>query len=274
MAPGRRVKSNRPLVVREGVAPALVSHAEFAAVQALKATRPGIRRQQGPPRAWSSPSLLTGLLRCRCGHSCCSSYSVSGGVRYRYYWCSGYQEKGGGFCRSGRIRQDLLDRTVADRFQMLYRRPDLKDLLRRRLSLQVDRELEAARAAVDAARLESERLTAADRRLRTMLLEGKLTPPEYRELRRDLGQDLAQARQVQRRAEQHETSIQSARSSRGPLMQLMERLNAWDALDPIEQKILVRHFTARLVAHRDRQSGNTSVEITWCWPEDRDDESG
>jgi site-specific DNA recombinase len=63
---GKKRRSDRPHLVLPGAAEPLVDQETWAAAQEARARRKAVRRAPGG-RAMASRSLLTGLLRCRCG---------------------------------------------------------------------------------------------------------------------------------------------------------------------------------------------------------------
>ena len=67
-----------------------------------------------PPRLVSSPNLLTGLLRCTCGHRITAVTGKSG--RYHYYKCSNRQSKGNHACDSRNLPMEKLDDLIVSQF--------------------------------------------------------------------------------------------------------------------------------------------------------------
>jgi len=63
-----------------------------------------------PPRLVSSPTLLTGLLKCECGHRLTAVTGKSG--RYRYYKCANRQSKGNHACQSKNLPMEKLDAVI------------------------------------------------------------------------------------------------------------------------------------------------------------------
>ncbi len=65
-----------------------------------------------PPRLINSPSLLTGFLRCTCGHRLTAVTGKSG--RYRYYKCANRQSKGNHACQSRNFPMEKLDSLILE----------------------------------------------------------------------------------------------------------------------------------------------------------------
>jgi len=75
------------------------------------------------PRVVSSPTLLTGLIRCgHCGAGMVVATGKSG--RYRYYKCSNRMSRGNAACKSGNKPLEKLDSAVLDAFRQQVYTPD------------------------------------------------------------------------------------------------------------------------------------------------------
>jgi site-specific DNA recombinase len=91
--------------------PVIIDAATFEQVRVKRESRTPART---PPRITSSPTLLTGLLKCGvCGGSLTLATGKSG--RYRYYKCTNRQNKGNHACSSGNIPMERLDGLVLNR---------------------------------------------------------------------------------------------------------------------------------------------------------------
>ncbi len=75
-----------------------------------------------PPRLVSSPNLLTGLLKCTCGHRLTAVTGKSG--RYHYYKCANRQSKGNHACDSRNLPMDKLDALIVDQFANTICQPE------------------------------------------------------------------------------------------------------------------------------------------------------
>jgi len=255
---GRRVKSERPHVVREGAVPAIVSAAEFAAVQAVKAGRPGVGRAQGSGRSLSSQSLLNGVLRCACGHPCSGNGGSGARSRYRYYYC------GSASCRGGRMRQAELDRLVTAALLAGVA------VDRGRVAAELDRAAAGAEGAVGAAERDLARAEEKAARLRGLLLEGRLTAEEYHELLCEVQRQATEAggrlQGARDRAARARVAAERARAGAGdgsPTPPEVTPGACWPALAIQEQKRLLRLFISRVTAYLDRESGILSLAIDW-----------
>lgn len=108
--------------------PAIVEQDLFDKATALrKAHAP----QKSNPRRESSPTLLTGLLRCgHCGAAMVVATGKSG--RYRYYKCSNRMSRGNAACASGNIPLEKLDEAVLTAFKnKIYTADHIKEVIAR-----------------------------------------------------------------------------------------------------------------------------------------------
>ena len=136
------MRPDEDLIVRENAFPALVDKATFEAVQ-----RRLSRRRALPPRlgrAARSVYLLSGKLRCGCGHRLFGQQVVSQkGYRSRYYVCGGYHNRGEKVVGHKRysvpldwLEQVVLD-TLAAEFEALPEEcPELEEAIAEELKAQ------------------------------------------------------------------------------------------------------------------------------------------
>ncbi len=88
--------------------PAIIDAATFEKVRAKRESR---SPDKAPPRRTSSPTLLTGLLKCGvCGGSL--TLTTGKGGRYKYYKCTTRQNKGNHACSSSNIPMEKIDSLV------------------------------------------------------------------------------------------------------------------------------------------------------------------
>ena len=88
--------------------PAIVDAARFERVRLKRESRSPVNT---PPRRVSSPTLLTGLLKCGiCGHAMTLATGKSG--KYKYYKCTSRHSQGNHACTSGNLPMEKLDELV------------------------------------------------------------------------------------------------------------------------------------------------------------------
>ena len=90
--------------------PAIIDAATFERVRAKREER---APSKTPPRRVSSPTLLTGLLKCGiCDHAMTLVTGKSG--KYRYYKCASRHNQGNHACTSGNLPMEKLDELVLE----------------------------------------------------------------------------------------------------------------------------------------------------------------
>ena len=101
-APTEWIKTSIPLII---------DAASFELVRRKRELRAPAKT---PPRITSSPTLLTGLIKCgECGGSMTLVTGKSG--RYKYYKCTTRQNKGNNACSSGNLSMEKTDQQVLNR---------------------------------------------------------------------------------------------------------------------------------------------------------------
>ncbi len=124
----------------------IIDEATFNRVQQLRQARSPVNV---PPRVVTSPTLLTGLLKCaHCGAG--MTLATGKGGRYRYYKCTSRMNKGRSSCPSGNLPMEKVDRLVlgalADRVFVPTRVQAMLDMIRKRLKRSRPQHAEALKA--------------------------------------------------------------------------------------------------------------------------------
>jgi site-specific DNA recombinase len=256
-----------PAVVRTGAVPALVTRAEFDAVQTARRTRPGVQSRTSG-RAQTSSHLLTGLARCSCGSPLIGH--AAGGQRY--YRCAA-RRRGAASCSSGYIPQAAVDRVLLASLRHRY-----GALLGPRLhAVRAEAGSQAAHFAGEqrALRAEEERLAAAGARLRRWLRDGQLTIEEFRCQEADLARErqalrLRAAQLAQTVGAPAPTGLSGAPAPAAACVPAGADLAA-DRLGPVQWKLLLRHLAESVTLGRQQGAAQIACEICWRWPAEREE---
>lgn len=107
----------------EGQHDALIEREAFERVQGIIATNH--KGAHGPPLRAQYDYLLTGVLRCSCGHALTTSAGNGRGGRYHYYRCVGIQKKPGHECAVRQVRAERIDEAVMEIVRETARDPRL-----------------------------------------------------------------------------------------------------------------------------------------------------
>jgi len=257
----RVVATAAPSVRLEHAIPPIVEPSTWDAVQRLKHERD---RRTAPRsgRAYSSPWLLTGLLRCaRCG-SALTAHGAHQGHR-PYYYCLGRVRKLN--CDCVPIGQAELNawfsaevkRVYADR---LRREPALALLAAEREQRLA--ELASSRQAVEVALADLERQRAVvRRRFRADEIDGEVYKGFMLEIDADADRHRACLRPLAA-----EWARLTAQDDAQALMAELAAADVFAALEPQDQKHLVFRLVRRLVVYRPPGSSEIQAEVTWNVP--------
>jgi hypothetical protein len=269
----KRVWSDEPHLVREGVFPPILSKEEWDLVQDLKRRRPGPATGTSG-RSHSSAHLLTGMLKCGgCGRAFNTNQARGKGSSgpegvYHYYICTGYQDKGPLACDCRRIRESMLDEVVVQKFRELYG----SDLARRAYAVRVEQDMAADTASARAALYEVEaslgKIEGKRKKLRSLVLEDSLTTEDYRAFVQDVESEAKELEQRRTQLQGKLAALAAAQSGTVGLLSTMARIDSWDTLTKPEQKELLRTFIERIDAYGPRGGTEFTVEISWRVPVD------
>lgn len=265
-APRKRPGVNDPyLVTATSAAPSIIRPEVFEAVQALR------RQQAGKVagRAVSSPHLLTGLLRCRCGaglqfKQIHNKSADNNGKKFGYYVCCEKYSRGNIGCKSGFIPSHELDHLAVKQFMGLYGD-------RQSRAAKLDQMLQAtARAAgtnyedrLRQFQQEADTLTASMVRLDVDYLSGNLPAKRYDQLRAQVEErltDISGEVNALKILRDQEVAVSARRDA---LLLRLGDIDHWNELDIVEQKKLLRTFIESIVVFRPMRSPNWACEITW-----------
>ncbi len=260
-----------PAVVRRDAVPAIIAREEWNAVQAVRATRPGVAKGSSG-RAFSSPHLLTGLARCVCGHAIIG-YKGGGSKEY-YYRCSGQRKKGSAACGCGYIRQDLVNEIVLTKLRSEFGDQVAQERYAERTRAEAAAQLEGARSAAAAVGRELARLEEAEARIRKLFRDGELTLEEFREQRADMAREGQELRQRAERLERAAADIEAAMAVEAQTAELARSVGDIRRLEVEHQKQLLRHFVASLTLFRAPGTDDVLCDVQWKWGATRAAESG
>ena len=104
----------------KAVSPAIIDASSFEQVRVLRESR---APNKIPPRRLSSPTLLTGILKCgKCGHGMTLVTGKSG--KYKYYKCTSRHNQGNHACTSGNLPMEKMDALVMQQLADYVLAPD------------------------------------------------------------------------------------------------------------------------------------------------------
>jgi site-specific DNA recombinase len=249
------------VMVRDGI-PAIVSRAEWNAVQAARSSRPGAGKGSSG-RSFSSGHLLTGIARCACG-AAMIGYKGGGQTEY-YYRCSAGRKKGKEACRCGYIRQAVVDELVLTKLQMEFGNRVAQERYAARARGEAQAAIRRAQEGLTAAQKALARVDELETRMRRLFRENQLSLEEYREQRADLGKE---REGLHARVHQLEKVISDTEASLDVMdreEQMVTRVQEVRSLPVEQQKQLLRHFNDSVTLYRYSGGSEIQCEVAWRW---------
>ncbi|HEY3367851.1 MAG TPA: recombinase family protein [Symbiobacteriaceae bacterium] len=251
-----------PLVVENSTfIPPIVSRDEFGLAQEMLT-----RRMRGPGkpsgRSNSSPYLLSGIAKCRCGYGFFAKRETTPKGAFNYV-CIGKKIHGGTRCDCAPIPMAQLDREIERRVKERFGSALAQEGFMR--SIMAGREqllrLKAAEL-VEADRL----LAAVGEQLKKVSRDYRLdriTAEEYRGLKAEIEAE-AQETQAQRSSLEADVARLDAEAREDLVVkEYLARIDQWDALEVTERKNILRFFVSQLVAYRRPKEQGADVNLEW-----------
>lgn len=250
-------KGPEEVVTCTGAAPAIVDQATWDQAARIRDGRPRLGRGASA-RTQSSPYLLSGLLKCPCGHAW---IGIQGGRNHdRFYACAGARSGGPAKCASRLIKAATLDAFVVDRVRSTW---PLKGPFRAELLSRLTDQLRRREAQVSVLRERLAALEAALSRFKTDYKLGKLTAEVYTELTAEVRQEREELAGALRTAQQE---VQAAAATEVDLHQAetwYRQLDAWSTLELHEQQQVLRMLIGHALVSRPKGTVDVSLHIAW-----------
>lgn len=245
------------IVVQEAV-PALVEPSVWEQVERLRGERPRVGRGVSP-RTGSSPFLLSGLLKCPCGHSWVGIYGGPKGER-RFYACAGSRTKGFAKCASRSIKMETLDAFVVERVRATW---PIKGEFHEEIFSGLAQRLREHEVRVSGLRGRLGSLEGSQERFREDYKAGRITAEIYMELLKDARQEREELTRQLDRAATERREILASQVDLEHAAGWYAKLDAWEALALEERQQVLRMLVERIEVSRTKGSKDASVHIHW-----------
>lgn len=259
------MKNEQPTVVENSAfIPALIEEDHFALVQQMKAGRRfKMRPKELPsPRAVASPYLVTGLAKCKCGHSLYARVQRKDGRLYEYYACMGKKNKGLVYCKAPNIPREALDKAVEREVLARYGDRIARQRFKEAVTATLDREKREVAAALAQVEQRITKLEAQERQVRLDYREQVITASEFRALRKDLLDELQTQRTRRQEYMATQAQLQEQTVALSAQLQAVDSLNHWGNLSPEQRKRLLPFFLQSL---RVWMAADTGLKLAATW---------
>lgn len=252
-----RVQREAPLVVREGGYPVIVPAALFERCRQIREER-RLRLKGTSGRALSSPHLLSGLARCRCGHPLQAWHPSRGraGSRVPVYRCQGRVSKGASFCSAGQISQPLLDELILAEVCRAVQ-ADLGEAFRKRYRAALARQAADLEAQMEAARRRLAQLGEQEVRAYLDYRTAHIGPAVLERILSSIAAERSDADRGLAQLEARLAAVQ--RALEAPAGPLLDRLADWITWDLPVRKQMLRELVQELTVYR--ASGSREIEL-------------
>lgn len=204
------------------------------------------RLRQTSGRAISSEHLLSGLVRCRCGHT------MTAETQRRAFRCVGQLQKGLS-CDCGLISEKVLNQIVED-FILKLQHPHIANKVREAAESEMNRTIASIRALIAST---EKRLAALDnelQRVRRDYRSGKLDVDTFNELRKDIEKEQQEQKNLINRYQAELENIEKSLSSSQQVIQAVKAATQWSSYTLAEKKLLLRQLIDHIVVYRKRHT--------------------
>ncbi|MDB4894713.1 MAG: resolvase, partial [Firmicutes bacterium] len=255
---GRVVEKDAAEVIScDGAAPAIVDQESWDQAARIRAGRPRVNRGASA-RTQSSPYLLSGLLKCPCGHAW---VGIQGGKQnQRFYACAGARSAGAAKCASRSITAATLDGFVVARVRETW---PLKGGFRADMLEGLADRLREHEVRVKALKGRFSAVEALLERFKGDYKAGKLAAEVYMELTRESRAEREQISGQLAAADAERREIAGSQVDLEQAGAWYARLDEWDALALTEQQQILRMLIARVVVSRPKGAQDVSIHVDW-----------
>jgi site-specific DNA recombinase len=253
-------KDASEVIVADDAAPAIVDRETWEVAQRVRAGRPRVNRGASA-RTQSSPYLLSGLLKCPCGHSWVGL--VSGKASQRFYACAGARSKGAAKCSSRLIMADKLEEFVVQKVRETW---PIKGEFRAEMFAGLARRLEEHEARVKALKARLAALEGAQERFKADYKAGRLSPEVFMELIREGRVEREEIGAALQSADGERHEIMGSRVDLEQASEWFTKLDAWDHLDLMDKQQVLRMLVIGIVVSRPKGCQDVSVHVDWRLP--------
>jgi site-specific DNA recombinase len=246
------------LMTEEIICP-IITVEEFEEVRKIRESRDVFKDRRISAKSFTSPHLLSGILKCKCGHGM-TARKQQGTDNYSYYMCRGNKTKGSDFCDCGYLRQDWIDSVIITEIKEKF--VNGKDSL-----AQIAQEDHTNRTAELTQSLSSinqqlEELVKQLNDLKTDYRKREISAKNYEMFESEILSDTAKLEAIKAEVQDGLATLDSMKVDTMDLSIFATALENWDKMTVEEQKQLLFKWVNSVVAYKKKGKENKDLEIT------------
>jgi len=227
---------------------AIIDEDTWRRVQAVRAENAS--RASSVKRPTRHQHILLGLLRCsQCGTAMTTSWGTSKTKRvYAYYQCVAVNKRGKDACKIGRVPAGSMEKRVVEIIRGFVKRPEVIEATVAGANEAVAESFKPLTEKRDALRAELAKVEAEGRTLAAKLATAEFEINSFvQDTLTDLSERRSSLRQSLRQAEDELAAVTAHQLDASVVHQALTEFDrVWDALDPHEQRDLLRLIVRRI----------------------------
>lgn len=236
----------------------IISKDEFEKVRQIRESRDVFKDRRIAPRSFTSPHLLSGIIKCKCGHGM-TSRRHQGTDAYAYYMCRGNKTKGDSFCDCGYLRQDIIDQIVVDSVKEKFLKG--KDNIFQIAITQHNSRVEELTHSLNSinkqlADLENE-LSSIKHDYRKKIIKAE----DYNMFKNDIVIETADLTEKKTLIQESLDSLESEAVDTADLDDFVESLGNWERLTIEQQKQLLLKWIGSVIVYKKKGKENKKLSV-------------
>lgn len=259
------IRNNNPLVEMEQseFIPAIISNEIFDEVTKIRESK-NAKKSSISVRSTSTPHLLSGILKCTCGHSYTGD-KKKGTNNYAYYRCRGANTKGKEFCNAGTIRQNEIDEIVVKRMMNRYLKENGRNELLSMMNDQHKEELSYIKQIINNLEIETKNLENELTRVEDDYRKGKnKSVDRYNKLCDKIEEEIKIATIKLEKSIEEFNELNKKIIDENEVDQLLSTLQQWDSLPISDKKIVLHKWIIKVTAFKEKgKDKKVQTKITW-----------
>jgi site-specific DNA recombinase len=215
-------------------------------------------------RIFSSPHLLTGLMKCKCGHALLG-FKQRPKDNYAYYKCSGARMKGKLFCNASYIRQDIVDNKVVNFFKSTFSDDNLHSGVIDELMKQHDKNVSFIKKAINDCDLKKGNLQNEVNNIEKDYRSGKLTAIRFEKFMLKIETEINEIDNYTIDLKRELDILESKIIDKNKYDKLVNMLLKWNNALVSERKSLLRDWIDHIIVYKERDNEEIEIKVFYNW---------